>query len=318
MPATIETQAQADEKMVDLPSDGYSVDVKLDDTEKKINKDDDIEVVNESKEVVIEDKGKTDTASESEMDDYGKKVQSRIDKLTKKLRESERREQAAVQFAQGMQTENKDLRTKAQSLDDGYVQQYENRVKTETEEAKRRLKSAVETGNVDEQVAANQDLARLSVESERVKETLSKKERLKKQQEETGGQEVPNQQQYAAPKMPPPAPDPKAEDWAQKNEWFGSDEPMTLTSFSIHRKLMEEGFDPQSDMYYSEIDKRMRDTFPHKFEETKQVSPTQTVASANRGAPVKRKGTVRLTPSQVAIAKKLGVPLSEYAKYVKE
>jgi hypothetical protein len=318
MPATIETQAQADEKMVDLPSDGDSVDVKLDDTEKKINKDDDIEVVNESKEVVIEDKGKTDTASESEMDDYGKKVQSRIDKLTKKLRESERREQAAVQFAQGMQNENKDLRTKAQSLDDGYVQQYENRVKTETEEAKRRLKSAVETGNVDEQVAANQDLARLSVEAERVKETLSKKERLKKQQEETGEQEVPNQQQYAAPKMPPPAPDPKAEEWAQKNEWFGSDEPMTLTSFSIHRKLMEEGFDPQSDMYYSEIDKRMRDTFPHKFEETKQVSPTQTVASANRGAPVKRKGTVRLTPSQVAIAKKLGVPLSEYAKYVKE
>ena len=313
MPATIETQAQADEKMVDLPSDGDSVDVKLDDAEKKINKEDDIEVVNESKEVVIED-----TASEGEMKDYGKKVQSRIDKLTKKLRESERREQAAVQFAQGMQTENKDLRTKAQSLDDGYVQQYENRVKTETEEAKRRLKSAVETGNVDEQVAANQDLARLSVESERVKETLSKKERLKKQQEETGGQEVPNQQQYAAPKMPPPAPDPKAEDWAQKNEWFGSDEPMTLTSFSIHRKLMEEGFDPQSDMYYSEIDKRMRDTFPHKFEETKQVSPTQTVASANRGAPVKRKGTVRLTPSQVAIAKKLGVPLSEYAKYVKE
>ena len=318
MPATIETQAQADEKMVDLPSDGDSVDVKLDDTEKKINKDDDIEVVNESKEVVIEDKGKTDTASESEMDDYGKKVQSRIDKLTKKLRESERREQAAVQFAQGMQTENKDLRTKAQSLDDGYVQQYENRVKTETEEAKRRLKSAVETGNVDEQVAANQDLARLSVESERVKETLSKKERLKKQQEETGGQEVPNQQQYAAPKMPPPAPDPKAEDWAQKNEWFGSDEPMTLTSFSIHRKLMEEGFDPQSDSYYSEVDKRMRDTFPHKFEQ--QVSPSQTVASANRGAaPARaRKGSVRLTPSQVAIAKKLGVPLSEYAKYVKE
>ena len=190
MPATIETQAQADEKMVDLPSDGDSVDVKLDDTEKKINKDDDIEVVNESKEVVIEDKGKTDTASESEMDDYGKKVQSRIDKLTKKLRESERREQAAVQFAQGMQTENKDLRTKAQSLDDGYVQQYENRVKTETEEAKRRLKSAVETGNVDEQVAANQDLARLSVESERVKETLSKKERLKKHLIVTGKQKI--------------------------------------------------------------------------------------------------------------------------------
>ena len=116
---------------------------------------------------------------------------------------------------------------------------------------------------------------------------------------------------------PPPPPDPKAEDWAEKNEWFGQDEPMTLTSFSIHRKLMEEGFDPASNMYYNEIDKRMKETFPHKFE---QVStPNQTVASVNRGGQVgARKGTVRLTPSQVAIAKKLGVPLSEYAKYVKE
>ena len=116
---------------------------------------------------------------------------------------------------------------------------------------------------------------------------------------------------------PPPPPDPKAQSWAEKNEWFGADEPMTLTSFSIHRKLMEEGFDPSSDMYYNEVDKRMRDTFPHKFD--KQVSPTQSVASANRGGAVaRRKGSVRLTPSQVAISKKLGVPLSEYAKYVKE
>ena len=116
--------------------------------------------------------------------------------------------------------------------------------------------------------------------------------------------------------QPPPPPDPKAEEWAEKNEWFGEDEPMTLTSFSIHRKLMEEGFDPRSDSYYSEVDKRMRDTFPHKFEQNS--TPTQAVASANRGGPVRRKGTVRLTPSQVAISKKLGVPLSEYAKYVKE
>ena len=112
------------------------------------------------------------------------------------------------------------------------------------------------------------------------------------------------------------AADPKAEAWAEKNEWFGKDEPMTLTSFSIHRKLVEKGLDPTSDEYYSEIDKRMKETFPHRF--NSQVSPTQTVASANRGGPIRRKGTVRLTPSQVAISKKLGVPLSEYAKYVKE
>jgi hypothetical protein len=124
------------------------------------------------------------------------------------------------------------------------------------------------------------------------------------------------QQQYQPP-QPTAPPDPKAESWAEKNEWFGKDEPMTLTSFSIHRKLMEEGFDTSSDDYYSEIDIRMKETFPHKFE--RPVSPTQTVASATRSSSgIRRKGVVRLTPSQVAISKKLGVPLSEYAKYVKE
>ena len=313
MPATIETQAEADEKMVDLPSDGSSVDVKLDNTEKKINKEDDIEVVNESKEVVIEDKA--ETASENEMDDYGKKVQSRIDKLTKKVREAERREQAAIQYAQGVQEQAKTLQNRVGNLDRGYVLEYGNRVKAETEDAKKRLKEAMDAGDVDSQVQAQQDLARLAIESERVKVTEAKRDRVKAQD---GGQQVPNQvyQQPVAPKAPPPPPDPKAEDWAEKNEWFGKDEPMTLTSFSIHRKLMEEGFDPASDSYYNEIDKRMRDTFPHKFQSS---TPTQTVASVNRSnQPAKRKGTVRLTPSQVAIAKKLGVPLSEYAKYVKE
>ena len=322
MPATIETQAQADEKMVDLPSEGGSVDVKLDDTEKKINKEDDIEVVNESKEVVIEDKA--ETASEGEMDDYGKKVQSRIDKLTKKVREAERREQAAVQYAQGVQAEQAKLQSKVKSLDSGYLSEFSTRVEAETAETKKALKAAMDTGDVDAQVDANQKLARLAIEHERVKATQAQRERLKKEMEARGidpnQPQMPQQAQAPQPQQPapPPPPDPKAEAWAEKNTWFGEDEPMTLTSFSIHRKLMEEGFDPKSDSYYSEIDKRMRDTFPHKFEDSKQVSPTQTVASANRGGPVRRKGTVRLTPSQVAIAKKLGVPLSEYAKYVKE
>jgi hypothetical protein len=314
MPANIETQAEADEKMVDLPSTGETVDVKLDDTEKKINKDDDVEVVNESKEVVIEEK--KETASKEEMEDYGKKVQSRIDKLTKKVREAERREQAATEYAKNVYQENQSLQQKADTLDDGYVAQYETRVNAELEAVKKQLKQAVETGDIDAQVAANQSLASLTMQAERVKSTQQKKDRIKKQREEQGEQQQEYRQQYVPPQMPPPAADPKAESWAEKNEWFGKDEPMTLTSFSIHRNLVEEGFDPQSDSYYNEVDKRMRDNFPHKFGQ--QVSPTQSVASANRGGPVRRKGTVRLTPSQVAIAKKLGVPLSEYAKYVKE
>ena len=308
----VEPQSEADAKMVDLPSEGESVDVQLDDSkEKVINKDDILDVV------VEERFKKKETASEGEMEDYGKKVQGRIDKLTKKVREAERREQAATEYARNVYQENKTLQEKAQSLDDGYVNQYENRVTAELDTVKKQLKQAVETGDVDKQVEANQHLARLSVEAERVRTTQEKKERLKKQREEEVEREPQQyQQQYVPPQMPPPKADPKAETWAEKNEWFGKDEPMTLTSFSIHRNLVEEGFDPQSDMYYSEVDKRMRDNFPHKFGQ--QVSPTQTVASANRGGPVRRKGTVRLTPSQVAISKKLGVPLSEYAKYVKE
>jgi hypothetical protein len=319
MPANIETQAEADEKMVDLPSTGNTVDVTLDDTDVKVNKEDDVEVVNESKEVVIEEK--KETASEGEMEDYGKKVQSRIDKLTKKVREAERREQAAIQFAQGVQAEQGKLQNKVKSLDSGYLSEFATRVEAETAETKKALKLALDTGDVDKQVEANQKLARLAIEHERVTATQAQRERLKKEMEARGVNpnqpQMPQQPQYQTPAQPPaPPPDAKAEAWAEKNEWFGSDEPMTLTSFSIHRKLMEEGFDPKSDSYYSEIDNRMRETFPHKFEQ--QVSPAQTVASANRGGPVRRKGTVRLTPSQVAIAKKLGVPLSEYAKYVKE
>jgi len=310
MPA-IETQAEADEKMVDLPSTGSSVDVKLDDTDVKVNKEDDVEVVNESKEVVVEK-----TASEGEMEDYGKKVQSRIDKLTKKVREAERREAAAVEFAQGVQHEANNLKGRVSNLDRGYIAEYEQRVKAETEDTKAKLKSAMDNGDSDGVIAAQQDLARLAVEAERAKATIAQRQRMAKAAQSPAADQYqqPNQQPQYQP--PPPAPDPAAEDWAEKNEWFGKDEPMTLTAFSIHRNLIEEGVDPSSNSYYSELDIRLRKNFPHKFEQ--QVSPTQTVASANRGGPVRRKGTVRLTPSQVAIAKKLGVPLSEYAKYVKE
>ena len=177
MPA-IETQAEADEKMVDLPSTGKSVDVKLDDTEKKINKEDDVEVVNESKEVVVEEK--KETASEGEMEDYGKKVQSRIDKLTKKVREAERREAAAVEYAKGVQDQAQSLQNRVGNLDRGYVLEYSNRVKAQTEDAKTRLKEAMDAGDIDSQVTAQQDLARLAIESERVKELRLNVRELKK------------------------------------------------------------------------------------------------------------------------------------------
>ena len=313
MPAEnkVQTQSEADEKMVDLPNTGSSVDVEIADTAKTINPDEDTPAV----------ETEVETASSEEMDDYGHKVQSRIDKLTKRLREAERREQAAVQYAQGVQKEAQTQAARSNQIDTGYVTEFADRVEAQMAQAKNELKQAMDLGDVDKQVEAQAKISRLSIEEERAASHKAQRERLQQEMQAQGvdpNQPQMPQQQMPRQPAPPRQPDPKARDWAEKNEWFGTDEPMTLTSFSIHRKLMEEGFDPQSDSYYSEVDKRMRDTFPHKFEDNK-VSPSQTVASANRAAPGKaRKGSVRLTPSQVAIAKKLGVPLQEYAKYVKE
>ena len=304
----IEPQAEADAKMVDLPDAGPAVDVDIVDTKKTINPEEDTPAVET-----------VETASSDEMDDYGKKVQSRIDKLTKRLRETERREQAAIQYAQGVQADASRIRQQADQINSGYVAEFGDRVASQMAEAKKGLKEAMDLGDTEKQVEVQAKISRLALEEERVASQKAQRERLAQEMQARGVD--PNQPQMPPyqpprPKTPPP-PDPKAVDWAEKNKWFGEDEPMTLTSFSIHRKLMEEGFDPNSDSYYNEVDKRMKDTFPHKFE--KQVSPTQAVASANRGGTVaRRKGSVRLTPSQVAIAKKLGVPLSEYAKYVKE
>ena len=307
MPAEtkIQTQEEADEKMVDLPDSGETVEVNFDD-KKTVNSE-------EPDEVRVEE-----GASQAEVDDYGHKVQSRIDKLTKRLRESERREAAAVQYAQGVQSESAQIKHRANALDSGYVAEFGDRVASQITETKKELKEAMDLGDVDKQVDAQAKLSRLAIEEERSNSHKAQRERLAHEMQQRGiDPNRPQMPRYQPPQpQAPPPPDPKAETWAEKNKWFGEDEPMTLTSFSIHRKLVEEGFDTTSDSYYNEVDKRMRDTFPHKFGQ--QVSPTQSVASANRGAPARRKGSVRLTPSQVAISKKLGVPLSEYAKYVKE
>ena len=239
--------------------------------------------------------------------------------MTYKIREAERREKEALDFAKKVKQEKDDLQGKFDKLDDGYVTEFSTRVKSELESAKVQLKEAVAKGDVDAQVNANQNLARLAIEQERINATEQQRKTYEESLKNTGQigeQPVQNNVQ------PPRQPDPKAEAWAERNEWFGKDEAMTYASFGIHKKIVEEdGFNPSSDEYYEEIDKRLREEFPQKFNDGGEVQggkqPAQTVASANRTTTTGRK-TVRLTPSQVAIAKKLGVPLEEYAKYVKE
>jgi hypothetical protein len=312
METTMQPQELTKEPMVELDTGGNAVDVELkQEKEAQVEEQKDIKVEQPKEEVAKEVK-------KDEREEYSKDVQKRIDRMTYKIREAERREKEALEFAKKVKQEKDELQGKFDKLDDGYVNEFSTRVKSELEAAKVQLKQAMAKGDVDAQVEANQNLARLAIEEERIKAT----EQQRKQYEETlkntgqiGDQPVQNNVQ-------PPKPDPKAEAWAERNEWFGKDEAMTYASFGIHKKLVEEeGFNPSSDEYYEEIDKRLRDEFPQKFNDGGEVQggkqPAQTVASANRTTRAGRK-TVRLTPSQVAIAKKLGVPLEEYAKYVKE
>ena len=306
----MQPQEMTKEPMVELDTGGNAVDIELKE-EKEIQ-------VKEQKDEKVESKETKKETKKDEREEYSKDVQKRIDRMTYKIREAERREKEALEFAKKIKKEKDDLQGKFDKLDDGYVNEFSTRVKSELEKAKTDLRDAVAKGDVDAQVAANQNLARLAIEQERINAT----EQQRKQYEETlkntgqiGDQPVQNNVQ-------PPKPDPKAEAWAERNEWFGKDEAMTYASFGIHKKLVEEeGFNPSSDEYYEEIDKRLREEFPQKFNDGGEVQggkqPAQTVASANRTTSAGRK-TVRLTPSQVAIAKKLGVPLEEYAKYVKE
>ncbi len=304
-------EAEAKDPMVELDVSGDSVDVELKEKEEK-KETPEVSV----KEEQPEEKKETKKEEKDEREEYSEGVKKRIDRLTYKIREAERREKEAVNYAQQVKGERDTLQTKFDKLDDGYVNEFTGRVKSQLESAKIQLKDAVAKGDVDAQVAANQNLARLAIEEERIKATEEQRKKYEeslKNAGQIGDQPVQSRVQQ-------PKPDPKAEQWAEKNEWFGKDEAMTYASFGIHKKLVEEdGFNPTSDEYYEEIDKRMRKEFPHKFngEEKASSKPVQTVASASRTSGAGRK-TVRLTPSQVAIAKKLGVPLEEYAKYVKE
>ena len=246
----------------------------------------------------------------SELEQYSEGVQKRISKLTAKMREAERREKAALTFAQATKQELDDVRKRTDNLDNSYVAEFENRVTAEKELWKSTLKEAIDRGDIDSQVEAQGKLGELGVHTERLAQVKTRKE----QQAQQSVQQAP---QYQQPQQAPPPPDPKASSWASNNEWFGKDEPMTLTAFSIHKSLVDtEGYDPQSDEYYSEVDKRMRREFPHKFGENRsnQRNSGPAVASANRGSTRTNKQKIKLTKSEVAIADKLGVSYEQYAR----
>ena len=254
--------------------------------------------------------------SDSELEDYSKGVQARIGKLTRKLREAERREHAALDYAKGVEESRKKLESKFKKTDSDYIKKFETSIQTGLEAAQKELAAAIDTGDSKAQVEANKRIATLAFENAKLEQIKQGQEEIVEEDKPTTPSQVQN-----APDITkqPDNPDPRAEAWASKNLWFGTDRAMTYTAFEIHKDLTEkEGFDPSSDEYYAEVDKRIRVDFPHKFGNTETITtaPVQTVASAQRSVKPGRK-TVRLTSSQVAIAKKLGVPLEEYAKQLK-
>ena len=314
------------EEMVDIDTSGPEVEVNIEETKENennetINNDNksdgtlsksdeqlDVRVGEDDKEPVAEKKEET---KKEELEQYSDGVQKRIAKLTKKWREAERQREAALEYAKGVQDEHSKLKTKVSNLEPSYVNAMEGKVISGLQAAQAKLVAAREAGDIKSEVEAQKEIGKLGVEESRV---AGMRQRVATEMKQIQ-QPVKTLEESIAPTQA--APDPRAEEWAEKNTWFGQDSAMTYTAFDLHEKLTkEEGFDPASDEYYAEVDKRMRLDFPHKFGKTEtreSTKPTQTVASATRSVNNSRK-TVRLTPSQVTIAKKLGVPLELYAK----
>ena len=318
---------EEENKTVPIDTSGPDEEVVIEEKQETVSEDKPEIVVEETTEQETESKEtlqeggeakKEETKKDDEqLEEYSKGVQSRIAKLTRKMREAERREKAALEYAKAVEAKRQTAETKFSKVNEDYVKQFETRVKTGLESAQKELASAIENSDAAAQIEANKKIAALSIDEARLNA-------LKEQQTTT--KEVPAPKLSDANTLPEstpqnlPTPDPKAEDWAGRNTWFGKDRAMTFTAFEIHKDLVErEGFDPQTDEYYAEVDKRIRVEFPHKFDtkETQTSKPTQNVASVKRTAVRQGKQTVRLTSSQVAIAKKLGVPLEEYAKQIK-
>ena len=254
---------------------------------------------------------------EADSEDQFKKAedatQKRINRLTKKMREAERQREEALTYAKNVQAESDQLKQRMESLDNNYVNEFSSRVTSQIEQAEAELSRAIEIGDSAATVQAQRKLTNLAIQADRAEQAKAQQEQQRAQAEA-----VPQQPPQPAPQQVPRRPDAKAEQWALRNTWFGDDEAMTYAAFGIHKKLVEEeGFDPTSDEYYTELDRRIDDKF-NTGAKTTSKRPAQTVAGATRTTSGRSGKKVRLTPSQVAIAKKLGVPLEEYAKHVKE
>ena len=316
-----------DEMMVDIDTSGPETEVTLPD--ENVNE---VQTEKETNETIIKEPVKTEDApaepseqkdvqageqkEDEQLEDYSKGVQSRIAKLTRKMREAERREQAATEYAKAVEQKRKVIESKYEQINNDYVKQFDTRVTTGMDSAQNELARAIEAGDAAAQVEANKKIATLSIDAARLNVLKDTKETVVQQPAANLSQDA-NYERQTPQALP--TPDPQAEAWASKNSWFGQDRAMTFTAFEIHKELVDgEGYDPKSTEYYAEIDKRIKVDFPHKFgnTETNTSKPVQSVASANRSVKPGRK-TVRLTSSQVAIAKKLGVPLEEYAKQIK-
>ena len=259
-----------------------------------------------------------EASSDDEIAEYSESVQKRINRLTKKMREAERREEEAMKFAQNVQAESEQIKQRMQNLDQGFMTEYGQRIQLQQQQAEAALKRAVELGDAEGTVVAQKELTDITIAANQYAQAQKRAEANQQVPQQQAPQAAPQQQ---APQQPQ-RPDPKAEQWAEKNSWFGQDEAMTFAAFGIHKKLVEdEGFDPQGDDYYNELDSRIKREFPHKFGEEQSTGrkPAQNVAGVSRSTKTGRSGKrVKLSQTQVAIAKKLGVPLEEYAKYVKE
>ena len=307
----------AEEKMVDLDTSGEGQEVELPQEESTENKEVEKKVEEKTNEEETDKKEEIneDESKDDGLDKYSKNVQKRIKKLLDRLEKSEQQKEEALKFAQSAKKKADEAEFKINSLDKNYISEYEDRVKSQIEQTKTAYQKAIEDNDVKGQVEAQRALARLAIEEERALASKQQRENIEKQKEGLMAEkkeEVPKENT-------PPSPDPRAEQWAKDNEWFGKDEAMTYTALSHHKKLLKEGYDPKSDEYYDEINSYIRQEFPHKFKEEASVEKEkapQVVASTSRTTKNTSSKKVKLTPSQVAIAKKLGVPLEEYAKYV--
>ena len=300
-----------EEKTVPIDTSGESLDVTLEEENTKKVEPENTETptveVQEAQETVEETKTVDDETKE-----YSASVKKRIDKLTKRLREAERREEAAISYAQGVQKESREIKQKYETLDKNYIDEFGSRVENQLDLAKNKLKNAIANRDVEGQIEANQEIAKLTIDSERIKYSKQIQENDAKSEDKKTEEK---------PYEPKPKADPKAVEWAEKNTWCGEDEVMTEAARAIHKNLvLTERVDPKSDLYYDQLDKRLREYFPNKFSQggsTETTKVAQPVASATRTQKQGRR-IVRLSPSQVAMAKKLGVTPEQYAKHVKE